>query len=125
MVSFDKLPDVIIGIILEYDGRIRKRNGYYMNQLGIGDPKYDHIRKYMNYKPTMYSKIPLEYNIFERVFYMNDNIVCLIFGGPFAGVFAISLYNGICYPEEEEEEEEEENAVGAGVAQGEIVGEGE
>lgn len=45
------IPYDIIDVILEYDGRIKKRNGIYMNQLLKNDYRYNIIR-YLSPKKT-------------------------------------------------------------------------
>jgi len=93
------LPDVIIDIILEYDGRIKRRNGYYADQIDLRQEKYDIIRKYIGNKPTILSKIPQEYTIFDTVFYTEENTVGMIFSSSLhPGIFVVSVKNGQFLP---------------------------
>ena len=47
-------PQEIVNKILEYDGRIKYRNGKYMDQLSILDDKYNKIVKLINKKSMIY-----------------------------------------------------------------------
>ena len=39
-----EIPTDILHLILKYDGRIRERNGIYMNQIPIQDERYEIIK---------------------------------------------------------------------------------
>jgi hypothetical protein len=51
------LPKDIINLILEYDGRIKYRNGKYIDQINIQDEKYTLIKKKIVYKLFLIKKI--------------------------------------------------------------------
>lgn len=47
---FEKLPTEIVNLILDYDNKIRYRNGNYINRINIEDEKYKEL------KDTIYGK---------------------------------------------------------------------
>ena len=94
-----ELPSVLIDIILEYDGRIKRRNGYYADQIDIKQEKYRILTEYIGNKHTILSKIPPEYTIFDTVFYTDDNTVGMIFSSRLhGGIFVVSVKNGVFLP---------------------------
>ena len=93
------LPDEIIHIILEYDGRIKRRNGYYADQIDIRQEKYRILTEYIGNKHTILSKIPQEYTLFVTVFYTEENTVSIIFSSSLPlGIFVVSVKNGQFLP---------------------------
>ena len=49
-MNLRNIPKDILDIILEYDGRIKYRNGKYVNVIHQNDERYDVIRPVMNKK---------------------------------------------------------------------------
>lgn len=48
---FENIPRDILQIILEYDGRIKYRNGKYMNQIEKTDSRYDMLKNITTLTP--------------------------------------------------------------------------
>ena len=48
------LPKDIVNIILEYDGRIKYKNGKYVNVINIKDKKYESVIDTINFKKKSY-----------------------------------------------------------------------
>lgn len=60
-MTFPYLPKELINIILEYDGRIKYRNGKYMNQLDLDKKWKDNIQFNILHKNYLIKKYPLNY----------------------------------------------------------------
>ena len=41
---FKNLPNEIVNLILDYDNKIRYRNGKYIDRINIEDEKYDNLK---------------------------------------------------------------------------------
>ena len=51
------IPKELINIILDYDWKIRYRNGKYITQINIENPIYDNIKFYLNHKQEITYKL--------------------------------------------------------------------
>lgn len=63
-----EIPNEILQLILQFDGRIKKRNGVYMNQILINDGRYKLLR-------SIPKKEFLGSNLQRRIFMINSEIV--------------------------------------------------
>lgn len=63
------IPKELLHIILEYDGRIKYRNGKYINSIDKNDKRYDIIKPVIS-KSLSYSN---DFNIFEMCYYDSRN----------------------------------------------------
>ena len=94
---FEKLPQEIVDKILEYTGKIKLRNGRYMNQISKTDTRYDLLKTiptkiynqifkaYFSFVPTVTVKtyyVYINFSKFSMLFYYetgeDDNIVKFI-----------------------------------------------
>lgn len=65
-----EIPNEILQLILQFDGRIKKRNGVYMNQILINDGRYKLLRSIPK-KEFYGSNLSLK----RQVFMINSEIV--------------------------------------------------
>jgi hypothetical protein len=69
-----RIPDVLLHIILEYDGRIKYRNGEYVNIIHKNDDRYNVIRPLIVKKTEIMKKTQLKKKYVQTVvstgFYM-------------------------------------------------------
>jgi hypothetical protein len=61
------IPKELINIILEYDGRIKYRNGKYINQLNFNNDMYNYIKQNIENKKFILQCLPLNYRILNSV----------------------------------------------------------
>lgn len=78
------IPTDLLHIILEYDGRIKYKNGQYTNIIHQKDERYDMIKPLINKKMEIMKKIQLDLYNSKPSFYFE-------FG------FDIDLRVGLCY----------------------------
>lgn len=64
----DRLPLELVHRILEYDGRIKYRNGKYMNQIAPDDDRYQMLQGI----PQFYSKISSEWSSSHMILLENS-----------------------------------------------------
>jgi len=65
----NRLPHDIIHRILEYDGRIKYRNGEYMNQISQEDERYQILKQIPNISPEWSSSIMYMILLENSIFY--------------------------------------------------------
>lgn len=63
------IPKELINIILEYDGRIKYRNGVYIDKINIDDYRYKIINPIIIYKIESIKNIEIKDSKFYLVFY--------------------------------------------------------
>jgi hypothetical protein len=73
MLQYNQLSKEIINIILEYDGRIRYRNGKYINQINKEDKIYNCIKEKI--KKDLLLVKSINYNIERSNYYYNYAIL--------------------------------------------------
>jgi hypothetical protein len=60
-MTFPYLPKELINIILEYDGRIKYRNGKYINQLNLDERLKNSLKFNILHKDHLVKKYPFNY----------------------------------------------------------------
>lgn len=61
------IPKELVNIILEYDGRIKYRNGKYIDQFNLNNNMYKCIKQNIENKKFILSCIPLNYRTLKSV----------------------------------------------------------
>jgi len=86
-------PQDIVNKILEYDGRIKYRNGQYINQVSISHEKYDKLIKLIN-KKSLYTLHNYPHYIHFLLNKENDVHIGIIFDidDYYTDYFIISFY---------------------------------
>ena len=73
MLRYNELSKEIINIILEYDGRIKYRNGKYIDQINIEDKIYNSIKEKIKKDLSLVKRI--NYNVKLSNYYYNYAII--------------------------------------------------
>lgn len=90
MIIKPYIPKEIINLILEYDGRIKDRNGKYINIISKKDIRYKIIQQVMSKKMELIVKIALK----QSYFFIHYNFIINYYAGIF---FDINKYEISCY----------------------------
>ena len=92
--SFPYIPNELVHIILEYDGRIKYKKGEYINIIHKKDERYNIIRPVINKKMKILEKIELDGTKFYFEFEFdswNSVGLCYDFN------FSYENFSEICY----------------------------
>jgi hypothetical protein len=96
ILIWNKLPTDMINIILLFDGKIKYRNGKYMNQIKITD--YNFLLQIP--KPINHNRVYNQNIIYELIVYFSNNKKTLIFCWFMdKDVYKISYVNDECWRE--------------------------
>lgn len=69
---FKNLPNEIIHIILQYDGKIKYRFGMYIDQLNTDIIKYNLLREHLINNSCIMNKVQLHIKYFTNIDYINS-----------------------------------------------------
>jgi hypothetical protein len=73
MHIYSNIPNDLIHIILEYDGRIKYKNGIYVNIVNKNDERYNIIKPLINKKLEIMKKIEITNSGSGSCFYFEFN----------------------------------------------------
>jgi hypothetical protein len=96
MMKVPTIPKELLNIILEYDGKIKYRNGKYINSIDKNDERYDIVKPLICKKMEILKKILIHGNNFYFQFSfdtINDVVLCYILGINDHDVFEIYYYD--------------------------------
>jgi|688.fasta_scaffold840137_2 hypothetical protein len=88
------IPYELINIILEYDGRIKYRNGKYINVIDKNDCRYEILREVILYKIQIVSLTIVSDHIFYNIIYFTNKKymgLCYDYNWSYTNTFEICL----------------------------------
>ena len=95
-MSFQSIPDDLIVKILEYDGRIRYKDGKYINIIHKKDKRYEIIKPLIDKKKMILNNIEIDNNgfYFEFHFDICDQVgLCYDYNYSYENILEICYYD--------------------------------
>lgn len=96
MLIYSNIPNDIINIILEYDGRIKYKNGIYVNIINKNDERFNIIKPIINNKFKIMQQIEItDYGFYFEFNFKLDKRIGLVYDYNFsyANKFEICYYD--------------------------------